>query len=159
MTVPARSNSVPKFMLPVYEKIVGLTENVCDGSLNPEYRALARAMSAASCRKLPSPLASEQPRTWACGIVYALWRNNFLGDPSFSSHITTAELRAAFEVGRSAVHAKARAIERALGTLPFDPEWTLPSLVQKNPLLWIDQVNGLPVDFAGHAPRGPGNCL
>jgi hypothetical protein len=37
--------------------------------------------------------------------------------------MTTVELCAGFEVGRSAVHAKARAIERAMGTLPFDPEW------------------------------------
>ena len=34
MTVPARSNSVPKMMLPVYQKIVGLTDDVCDKHLN-----------------------------------------------------------------------------------------------------------------------------
>jgi hypothetical protein len=45
MTVPARSNSVPKMMLPVYQKIVGLTDDVCDKHLNSEYRDLARAMT------------------------------------------------------------------------------------------------------------------
>jgi hypothetical protein len=59
--------------------------------------------------------------------------------------MTTAELCAAFEVGRSAVHAKARAIERAIGTLPFDPE--LSSLAEKNPLVWMAQVNDLPVNL------------
>jgi Domain of unknown function (DUF6398) len=109
MTLPARSNSVPKLMLPVYEKIVGSTDDVCDRHLNPEYRALARAMTAALCRKRPSPLAAGQPRTWACGIVYVLGRINFPGDPSFSPHMATAELCAVFEVGESTVHAKARA--------------------------------------------------
>jgi hypothetical protein len=147
MTLPARLNSVPKLMLPVYEKIVGLTDDVCDRHLNPEYRALARAMTAALCRKRPSPLAAGQPRTWACGIVYVLGRINFLGDPSFSPHMTTAKLCAVFEVGESTVHAKARAIEKAVGTNPFDPEWTLPSLAEKNPLMWMVEVNGLLVDL------------
>ncbi len=61
--------------------------------------------------------------------------------------MTTAELCAAFEVGESTVHAKARAIEKALGTQPFDPQWTLPSLAEKNPLVWMAEVNGLLVDL------------
>ena len=44
MTDPARLNSVPKMMLSVYERIVGLTDDVCDKHLNSEYRDLARAM-------------------------------------------------------------------------------------------------------------------
>ncbi len=80
MTDPARLNSVPKMMLSVYEKIVGLTDDVCDKHLNSEYRDLARAMTKVLCRKRPSPLTSGQPRTWACGIVYVLGRINFLSD-------------------------------------------------------------------------------
>jgi len=132
MTVPARSNSVPKMMLPVYQKIVGLTDDVCDKHLNSEYRDLARAMTRVLCRKRPSPVASGRPRTWACGIVYVLGRINFLDDKSFSPHMTTAGLCAAFDVGESTVHAKARAIEKAIGVGPFDPQRTLPSLVEKD---------------------------
>ena len=61
--------------------------------------------------------------------------------------MTTAQLCAAFEIGESTVHAKARIIERALGTQPFDPQWTLPSLAEKNPLVWMAEVNGLLVDL------------
>jgi hypothetical protein len=147
MTGPARSNSVPKMMLPVYGKIVGLTDDVCGRYLNSEYRDFARAMTAALCRKRPNPLTSGQPRTWACGVIYVLGRINFLGDPSFSPQMTTAELCSAFEVGESTVHAKARAIEKVLGTQPFDLQWTLPSLAEKNPLLWMAEVNGLLVDL------------
>jgi hypothetical protein len=147
MTAPARLNSAAKTMTHVHEKIVGLIDSVCNRHLNTEYRDLAHAMTTALCRKRPSPLASGQPRTWACGIVYVLGRVNFLSDPSFSPHMTTAELCAAFEVGESTVHAKARVIERALGTHAFDPQWTLPSLVRKNPLVWMAEVNGLLVDL------------
>ena len=55
----------------------------------------------------------------------------------------TTDLCAAFDVGESTVHAKARAIEKAIGVGPFDPQWTLPSLVEKNPLFWNAEVNGL----------------
>src|SRR5258707_6219661 len=135
MTAPARLNAVPKTMMRVHEKIVGLIDSVCDRHLNSEYRDLARAMTAALCRKRPSPLTSGQPRTWACGIVYVLGRINFLSDQSVSPHITTAELCAAFKIGESTVHVKARIIEKAIGARPFDTRWTLPSLVDENPLV------------------------
>src|SRR5947209_15658908 len=88
MTDPARLNSVPKMMLSVYEKIVGLTDEVCDKHLTSEYRDLARAMTRVLCRKRPSPLTSGQPRTWACGIVYVLGRINFFGDKSITPCMT-----------------------------------------------------------------------
>ena len=53
----------------------------------------------------------------------------------------------AFEVGESTVHAKARVMEEMLGTRPFDPQWTLPSLVERNPLVRMAEVNGLLVDL------------
>jgi len=134
-------------MLPVYERIVGLTDDVCDKQLNSEYRNLARAMTGALCRKRPSPLTSGQSRTWAGGIVYVLGRINFLGDRSFSPYMTTADLCAAFGVGESTLHAKARVIEKTLKTRIFDPKWTLPSLVGSNPLVWMAEVNGLLVDL------------
>ena len=75
-----RSNAIPKGMQTIYERIVGLTDDVCDRQLNSEYRDLARAMTGALCRKRPTLLISGQPRTWAGGIVYVLGRINFLGD-------------------------------------------------------------------------------
>jgi len=147
MKGPARLNSIPKGMLPLYERIVGLSDNVCDTHLDSEYRDLARAMTGALCRKRPSPLTSGQPRTWAGGIVYVLGRINFLGDRSFPPYMTTADLCAAFGVGESTLHAKARVIEKTLKPRIFDPKWTLPSLVGSNPLVWMAEVNGLLVDL------------
>ena len=147
MPHPVRSPSVPKAMQTVYDNIVALTDAVCDRHLSADYRDMARTMAAALCRKRPSPVGSGQPRTWACGIVYVLGRINFLGDPSFPPHLSTAELCAAFDVGQSTTHAKARVIEEALSPRPFDPQWTLPSLMEHNPLVWMAEVNGLLVDL------------
>jgi hypothetical protein len=36
---------------------------------------------------------------------------------------------------------------KAIGVGSFDPQWTLPSLVEKNPLFWMAEVNGLLVDL------------
>lgn len=104
-------------------------------------------MAAALCRKRPSPLASGQPKTWAAGIVYVLGPINFLGDQSFPPHMTTAALCAAFDVGESSVHAKARAIEKALQIRPFDQIWTPTSLLATNPLVWMAEVGGVVVDL------------
>jgi hypothetical protein len=142
-----RSNSIPKGMLAIYERIVGLTDDVCDRQLNSEYRDLARGMTGALCRKRPSPLTSGQPRTWAGGVVYVLGRINFLGDRSFPPYMTTADFCAAFGVGESTVHAKARVIEKTLRIGVFDPKWALPSLLGSNPLVWMAEVNGLLVDL------------
>jgi hypothetical protein len=61
-----RSISVPKVMQAKYDAVVALTDAFCRDHLNEEYHDLARAMTAALCRKRPSPLAAGQPRTWAC---------------------------------------------------------------------------------------------
>jgi hypothetical protein len=61
--------------------------------------------------------------------------------------MTTADLCAAFGVSESTIHAKARAIEKGIGAGSFDPRWTLRSLVEKNPLFWMAEVNGLLVDL------------
>src|SRR3954447_6149861 len=42
---------------------------------------------------------------------------------------------------------KARAISQALGTRQFDPNWSLPSLLDQNPLVWMAEVNGMLVDL------------
>jgi Domain of unknown function (DUF6398) len=147
MRTPVRATTVPKPMLPVYEAIVSLTDAVCDKHLNSEYKTLSRGMTAALCRKRQSPLGSGQPKSWACGIVYVLGRVNFLDDPSFSPHMKTTELAAAFDVSEATIYGKARLIEKALGVNALDPRWTAPSRIEHNPLTWMAQVGGFIVDL------------
>ena len=135
---------MPKSLQTTYEAITNLTDAVCREHLNEEYRMLAGRMTAALCRKRPSPLASGQPRTWACGIVYVLGQINFLTDPSTQPFMTTADLRARFAVGQSTASAKARVIAHALDTSRLNPEWSPPSLSDQNPLVWMAEVERLP---------------
>jgi hypothetical protein len=152
MTKATRSLSVPKSMQATYDAITALTDAFCREHLDEDYRELARDMTAALCRKRPSPLASGQPRTWACGIIYTLGQINFLTDPSTQPFMTTADLCARFGVGQSTAHAKARIISESLDTSRLNPQWSLPSLLDKNPLVWMAEVNGILVDLR-HVPR------
>jgi len=134
-------------MQATYEAITSLTDAFCREHLNEDYRVLAQRMTAALGRKRPSPLASGQPRTWACGIIYVLGQINFLTDPSTQPLMTTADLCARFGVGQSTASAKARVISQALDTSRLNPEWSLPSLLDQNPLVWMAEVNGVLVDL------------
>src|SRR5690242_1519371 len=68
-----------------------------------------------------SPLASEQPRTWACAIIHVLGQLNFLSDKASQPHMTMAEVCTAFGVGQSTASARARVIADALHTNRMDP--------------------------------------
>ena len=133
MPKSAPTQSVPKSMQATFEAITTLTDALCREHLDEDYRVLAQRMTAALSRKRPSPLASGQPRTWACGIVYALGQINFLTDPSTQPFMTTADLCARFGVGQSTASAKARVIAQALDVTRLNPEWSLPSLLDQNP--------------------------
>ncbi|MEJ0018549.1 MAG: DUF6398 domain-containing protein [Acetobacteraceae bacterium] len=150
--MPTASNQTsapqpPLAMRPAYEAIVALTDAFCAQHLNPEYRDLARRMAAALSRKRPSPLASGQPRTWACGIIHVLGQINFLTDPSTEPHMTSAQIAAGLGVGQSTAFAKAKAIDAAIKPTRMGPEWMLSSLVAENPLVWMAKLNGFLVDL------------
>ncbi len=148
MSKVTRSTSVPKTMQARYDQIVALTDAFCQQHLNDEYRDLARHMAAALCRKRPSPVVSGQIRSWACGIVYALGQVNFLADKATQPYMTMADVCAGFGVSPSTGGAKARAISDVLKLRPaFDPDWTLPSMMDHNPLVWMAEVNGYLVDL------------
>jgi hypothetical protein len=149
----SRSTSFPKAMQATYEAVAALTDAFCRDHLNDEYRDLARSMTAALCRKRPSPLNSGQPRTWACGIVHLLGQLNFLSDKATQPYMAMAGIYAAFGVGESTATAKAKVIRDALHTNRMDPTWMLRGFVDRNPLVWMAQVNGLLVDLRD-MPRG-----
>ncbi len=142
-----RSTAFPKAMRPIYDEVVALTDAFCRDHLNDDYRDLARAMTAALCRKRPSPLASGQRRTWACGIIYALGQLNFLADKATKPYMATADVCAAFGVGASTASGKARLISEALHTHRMDPAWMLPGMIDRNPLVWMAEFNGVLVDL------------
>ena len=144
---PARSMSVPKAMQAAYDTVTALTDAFCGERLNEEYRDMARSMTAALCRKRPSPLVSGQPKTWACGVVYLLGQINFLSDKASEPCLTMAEVYTAFGVSQSTASSKARIISDNLKVGMMDPAWTLSSLMDLNPLVWLVSLDGVLVDL------------
>ena len=154
MARTARSERVPIKMRPKFDEIVALTDKFCDELLNDEYRQLVREATAALCRKRPSPLTRGRIDIWACGIVLAVGSVNFLHDRSEEPYLSSAEVCDAFGVKQSTAGNKSRDVRNALGMRQFDPDWCLPSLIDKNPVAWLIQVDGLVID-ARYATSSP----
>ena len=86
---------------------------------------------------------------WICADDFA---PSFLGVPSQAHHLKIADIDERIGVSEATGSAKATAIRKLVKIRPFDPEWTLPSRMEDNPLAWMIQVNGLLAD-ARHLPR------
>jgi len=152
--MPKRSSSlqVPKELQARYEEITHLTDTFSQHYLNDEYAQLCRELTATLCRKRPSPLARGNASTWACGIIHALGMVNFLFDSSQTPHIVASQIWEYFDLSSSTMQAKSKQIRDLLGMYQMDPTWSIPSMVDKNPLIWMLEVNGLVIDVR-QAPR------
>jgi hypothetical protein len=84
--------------------------------------------------------------------VRAIGWANFLGDGTQTPHMKTTEIDEGFGVSQASGSAKSKAIRDLLGMRPFDPDWTLPSRMEDNPLVWVMSVNGFLMDIR-QAPR------
>lgn len=146
------SSEVPAEFRQVYLELVSLTDEFCNERLNLEYQELCREMAISICQP-QSPVLRGKRASWACGIVYAAGWVNFLGDPSQQPHVRSEEIAEWFGVSTATMHSKAKAIREGLGLIAFDPDFTLPSRLNENPLIWMLQIkNGLIIDIR-HAPR------
>jgi hypothetical protein len=149
MTLKKKSENVPKAMQEKYKAIVEITDRFSSENLNEEYASLIRNAVAALCRKRPSPLVTGKVDTWACGITHAVGTVNFLFDKSQKPHISSADLYKKFGVGGSTGQGKSKVVRDLLGMDQLDPNWTLPSRLDSNPLVWMLSVNGMIVDVRG----------
>jgi Domain of unknown function (DUF6398) len=135
-----------------HDRIVALTDAFCREHLDDEYAVLCRKLAGVLARKRPSPLTHGKPESWASGIVRVIGWVNFIGDPSQPHHMRLTDIDERIGVSEATGSAKSMAIRKLLKIRTFDPEWTVPSLMEQNPMAWMIQVNGLMMD-ARHAPR------
>jgi len=152
MAKRSTSQNVPKEMQERFDEITQLTDAFSREYLNDEYAQLCRELTATLCRKRPSPLVGGKVHTWACGIIHALGLVNFLYDSSQTPHVPSSQISESFGLSSSTMRTKSKQIRDLLNISQFDPDWTLPSMMEQNPLAWMIQVNGLIVD-ARHMPR------
>lgn len=146
-----KSEQVAKQLQPIYNEITMITDAFCTEHLNAEYAQLSRQLAAALSRKRPSPLLRGKAATWVCGIVYALGSVNFLSDRSSEPFMRMEDLCVLMGISKSTGANKAAEIRKLFDMYQLDPNWTLPSRIDRNPMAWMITVNGFIID-ARHAP-------
>jgi hypothetical protein len=105
-------------------------------------------MAAVVCRK-GSPVVEGRSAAagWAAAIVAAVGFVNFLGDKETQPCKTMAQVAAGFGISESGLAAKSVLIRKMLDLGQFDPDWTLPSLLDRNPYVWmLETTDGLVLD-------------
>ncbi len=140
------SNRVPAAMQEKFDTIALATDAFCDTRLNDEYKQMIRLALAALCRQRPSPLLKGQDNSWAAGAVHAVGMVNFLFDASQTPHCKAQDIFSHFGLGVSTGSSHSKKIREALKMSQMDPNWTLPSRLGDNPMVWMLQVNGFMVD-------------
>jgi hypothetical protein len=153
ITMMARRNlshpltAVPADVRPKYEAITALTDAFCKRHLNEEYAKMCRRLTVALGRKRPTPLVRGRKEVWACGIVRTIGWANVLDDPKQSPYMKLIDIDPEFGVAASTGQAKSMAIRRMFGIGRLNPDWTLPSRLGDNPLVWKVEANGMLVDI------------
>lgn len=141
-----RKPATAKSSDPMVDEIAGLVAAFCREHLNEEYAVLCGRLVQKLARKRPSPLLSGQANTWACGIVRTIGWVNFLDDRSQKPHMKLTAIDKILGVGESTGQGKSMLIRKMLKIRMMDPEWTLPSHMDDNPMVWMIQVDGFTLD-------------
>lgn len=152
MPAKPKKLSVPEAMRSRYDEITAITSAFCREKLNDEYAQLCREMTAALARKRPSPLVSGNANSWACGIAYTVGSVNFLFYKSQTPHMGAEELCSWFGFSKSTGGNRSNQIKKILKIDVFDTKWTLPSLIDQNPMAWMVSIDGFIMD-ARSLPR------
>jgi Domain of unknown function (DUF6398) len=132
--------------------VIGLIDQFCKEHLNEEYAVLCRKLAEKLARKRPSPILSGSPNTWAGGIVRTIGWVNFLHDKSQTPYMRLSDIDAVFGISESTGAAKLAAIRKMFKIQQLDPNWTVQSRLDTNPMVWMLEVNGFMMDVR-QAPR------
>ena len=138
---------IPKPMVDKFSAITALVDAFCTQHLNEEYRRMIHHAVGALARKRPSPLLRGKENVWAAAAVHAVGRVNFLDDSSQTPHCKPKVIYEYFGIGESTGQNKSKEIRDTLKMRSMSPEWTLPSRLADNPMVWLLQGNGLMIDI------------
>ncbi len=116
----AKKTPGAKDVKPVFQTIVGMTDDFCRRHLNDAYAELCRRLAEKLSRKRPSPLLRGQPKTWACGIIRTIGMVNFLDDRTTQPHMKLTAIDKALGVGESTGQGKSMEIRKMLKMLIAD---------------------------------------
>jgi hypothetical protein len=147
------TEKIPSALVEKFATITALTDAFCAKHLNDEYRVLIHRVVGTLARKRPSPLLKGKVNVWAAGAVHAVGRANFLDDPSQVPHCEPKTICEFFGIAESTGQNKSKQIRDALGIGVMSLDWTLPSRLADNPLVWMVQINGLMIDIRRSPPE------
>ncbi|MDY7110444.1 MAG: DUF6398 domain-containing protein, partial [Planctomycetota bacterium] len=123
-----------------FREITELTDAFCRRHMTPleaEFIVGCRMLAAACCQKgTPIVEGRAKAKTWAAAIAYTVGWVNFLSDPSFEPTMTGEEIADAFGLSVSTMQRRSVEIREGLEIMRLDPNWTLPSRMSENPLIW-----------------------
>jgi hypothetical protein len=97
-------------------------------------------------RKRPSPLGRGEPEVWACSVIRVIGWVDFLDGGSQAPHMELTAVDEGFGVSLATGQARSKAIRHLLKIRQFDTDWTLACRMDRNPMAWLIQVDGLPWD-------------
>jgi hypothetical protein len=140
-------HQIPKMMEEKYSSITTLTDAFCAKHLNEEYQQMIHKAAGVLARKRPSPLLKGKDGSWAAGLVHAVGSANFLFDRSQEPHCKPKFIYDFFGVAESTGQIKSKEIRDLLKMDFFSHEWTLPSKMDSNSMVWMLKVNGFYVDI------------
>jgi hypothetical protein len=132
-------------------EIIAITDRFCDEYLDEEFKLLCREMAAVLCVG-GCPVASGKAAGWAAGIVYSVGWVNFLVDPSHPHHMKAEDMARGAGVSPATLMNRAKVIREGLDLHRMDPGWSTRGILERNPLVWMVEIDGLPYDIR-QAPR------
>ena len=134
-----------------YAELIDIVDEFCNAHLNDEYKEVCNLLAADLCQD-GSPVLKGKASSWAAGIIWSIGRVNFLSDMSFEPAMTQQEFSKAIGVSPATISAKSRAIWNGLQLSPLDPDYTVASRLDSNPMVWMAEVDGFIMDLRS-APR------
>ena len=140
------SNKVPSHMEEDYKAIIELVKPFCAKYLDEDYLQFSEHLTAALCRKRPSPLQSGNLNTWAAAIIHALGFINFLFDKDTKPYVSFSDLAENFGLAKTTISQKSKQIRDLFHMNHFDRSWCFPRILDDNSFAWMITLNGFIVD-------------
>ncbi|QGJ71670.1 Hypothetical protein PBC10988_33770 [Planctomycetales bacterium 10988] len=137
---------VPSSYQERFLEIRTLLADFCKKHLNDEYFQACERMAVEVCQE-GTPVLRGKAASWASGVMYAIARVNFLTDPNQTPHMKAEEIAEGLGVSTATMYAKKRVIEDGLELIPFDPDFTIESRADSNPLNWLFELDGFIFDI------------
>ncbi len=123
-----------KSLTSLKRELVRHTDAYCKALLNQEYQQMCRVMIRGLCVK-NSPALRGNIQTWAAAIVGAIGYVNELHNRKMKPYIARTTFINKLHVDAKTYQKYLKILIDGFDLIPYDPDFTLPSLIPANPLI------------------------